>query len=146
MNIFLTCNDAFFDSNLVQFPAGCSILSITINALPSLFTCNTFQRVSCQSINFLSPSETQNNHFSALSNLTRFPKKAFVVIENISLSSFPQYNFDFFSTVLFKNVLDLLSRVFSHRFVFDEKAQCISLDGRSKHIEMSAFSKDNALV
>ena len=32
------------------------------------------------------------------------------------------------------------------RYVFDENAQCISVDARPKRIEMYAFSNENALV
>ena len=39
-----------------------------------------------------------------------------------------------------------LSRAFSNRCVFDENAQCFSVDRRPKRIEMYAFSNENALV
>ena len=41
---------------------------------------------------------------------------------------------------------DPLSRAFSSRRVFDESAECISVDGRAKRIKMYAFSNENALV
>ena len=41
---------------------------------------------------------------------------------------------------------DPLSRTFSNRCVFDENAECISVDGRAKRIKMYAFSNENALV
>ena len=39
-----------------------------------------------------------------------------------------------------------LSRAFSNRWVFDENAQRISVDGRRKRAEMYAFSSENELV
>ena len=41
---------------------------------------------------------------------------------------------------------DPLSRAFSSRWVFDEYAQRISVDGRRKRAEMYAFSNENKLV
>ena len=41
---------------------------------------------------------------------------------------------------------DPLSRAFSNRWVFDENAQRISVDGRRKRAEMYAFSNENKLV
>ena len=41
---------------------------------------------------------------------------------------------------------DPLSRAFSNRWVFDEYAQRISVDGRRKRAEMYAFSNENELV
>ena len=41
---------------------------------------------------------------------------------------------------------DPLSRAFSNRYVFDENAQRISVDGRPKRIEMYAASNENALM
>ena len=41
---------------------------------------------------------------------------------------------------------DPLSRTFSNRWVFDENAQRISVDGRRKRAEMYAFSNENKLV
>ena len=42
--------------------------------------------------------------------------------------------------------LDPLSRAFSDRCVFNENAQRISVDGRSKRRDILAFSNENALV
>ena len=41
---------------------------------------------------------------------------------------------------------DQLSRAFSNRCVFDQKPQRISVDRKPKHIEMYAFSNENALL
>ena len=61
------------------------------------------------------------------------------------------YRFDAFSTVHTNTIcmcfcFDPLSRTFSNLCVIYENAQCISVDERSKRIEMYAFSNENALV
>ena len=78
-------------------------------------------------------------------------ERVFAVIENASVDSRPHYRFDAFSCLHQYNTcvrfrFDPLSRAFSNRCVFDENAECISVDGRAKRIEMYAFSNENALV